>query len=841
MSKQTHLRNLCIALLVVTAMLLGSNRNLPTVAEPAFAPLQQSGTVTLTPPASDFQGSPGGSALLQIQISNNTGVQLTGVTVQILPQTDYGSSGGQPNIRVLPGTSLGTLNNGDVRNISLFVNVPSNRPSSEVNPITLRVLDGSNQERAVGVYRLVLTPPTATLTTPTAIPTETPTERPLCEGGFDPFENNDNLGSAREIAINTSQRQAICTVGDEDWVFFSGLAGKVYTIDVPEMDAGLDLSLELFDEDERQLAFNDDFFSRDPAAPNPNDLRPRIQSFVAPVNAIYYVRIRDAGGRGGTNTGGEREYVVALVGESYGPTPTNIVALCDDLFEPDGLPEQATLMVINEAQPRHTLCPEGDADWVRFFATAGKRYVLFTDTRPYRPSANEGTDTSPGADTELLLTDRDGRTTLAFNDDIVGGNSFDSLIEFTVPVDGEYFAQVKNNGDVGSQFIRYDLYFLQCLPEQTDCGRTRAAPPQANVPAETATPAGPTLDPVFQTETANALTAQVVGPNEQTATADAILFATADAEFGQTLTAEALGTFDTFDQPAVGAVPSSAFDQFKQFRGPDGLLEGRVQGFADPLFATLWQRTDRAVAEQRQIRAWMWGPTWLMARAEPFAGAPGGARQVQYFEKGRMELNVARAGQRDGSVTSGLLVNEMIGGQVQTGPDEFQANDARTLPIAGDHDNFEAPTYTSFRRLLGVRAPDRTGQSVAQALNRAGTTYPYRGPALPEARLVHYVEQSGHNIPQAFWDYFNATGLVWENGGYVEQQLVDWQSTFGLPLSEPFWMYTTINGGERQVLVQPFERRVLVYTPNNPTGFSVEMSNVGVHYYEWRYGETPAR
>ena len=41
------------------------------------------------------------------------------------------------------------------------------------------------------------------------------------------------------------------------------------------------------------------------------------------------------------------------------------------------------------------------------------------------------------------------------------------------------------------------------------------------------------------------------------------------------------------------------------------------------------------------------------------------------------------------------------------------------------------------------------------------------------------------------------------------------------------------------VLVQPFERRVLTYTPSNAAGWHVEMGNVGRHYYSWRYGKQP--
>jgi hypothetical protein len=41
------------------------------------------------------------------------------------------------------------------------------------------------------------------------------------------------------------------------------------------------------------------------------------------------------------------------------------------------------------------------------------------------------------------------------------------------------------------------------------------------------------------------------------------------------------------------------------------------------------------------------------------------------------------------------------------------------------------------------------------------------------------------------------------------------------------------------VLVQPFERRVLTYTPSNAPAWRVEMGNIGRHYYEWRYREEP--
>jgi hypothetical protein len=39
----------------------------------------------------------------------------------------------------------------------------------------------------------------------------------------------------------------------------------------------------------------------------------------------------------------------------------------------------------------------------------------------------------------------------------------------------------------------------------------------------------------------------------------------------------------------------------------------------------------------------------------------------------------------------------------------------------------------------------------------------------------------------------------------------------------------------QDVLMQCFERRCLTYTPANPLAWRVEMGNVGLHYYSWRY------
>jgi len=54
--------------------------------------------------------------------------------------------------------------------------------------------------------------------------------------------------------------------------------------------------------------------------------------------------------------------------------------------------------------------------------------------------------------------------------------------------------------------------------------------------------------------------------------------------------------------------------------------------------------------------------------------------------------------------------------------------------------------------------------------------------------------------------------------------------------TEAYWTKTQVSGQVKDVLVQLFERRVLTYTPSNSETYQVEMGNVGLQYYQWRYG-----
>lgn len=616
----------------------------------------------------------------------------------------------------------------------------------------------------------------------------------------DRFEPDDGPGSAKEIQVNRPQPEdanrpqdghTICPAGDEDWLFFGGISGKVYTIDVPTMATGLDLTLTLYDEAGRQLAFADDYYNRAPGtpdprapgAPNPNDIRPRIQSYRLQDNGRFYIRVRDAAGGGGTN---DRFYTIQLLSESYGPTPTQIDQLCQDIFEPDGLPEQARQINGNEVQLTHIMCPVGDADWVRFFAKAGKTYFIFTDTRPYtsvNPRPGGGPVNNPaeaGADTTLLLTDRDGVSPLDVNDDIPGGSTLDSQIEFTPSVDGFYYAQVKNNGDIGNQFIRYDLTLQLCIPGQTDCGRASAPPELPTLPPDAATPV-PTDSFI---------------PNEPTQT------------------------------PTVGTARSA----------PDAQAAARAAGFANVAFQQVWQRNDQPVAARRTERSWMWGPGGYAALAEPFDRSTDGARMVQYFDKGRMELNATGDRSAQSLVTSGLLVRELVEGRIQVGADAFADASPAQVVIAGDADDPTAPTYGSLQALVGKPERPLTGEEARATLARSGNVGVYAGPSRPEMQLAAFVPETGHNIPAVFVTYISSQGLLYENGTYRQGQLIDQSLVLGYPISEPYWVRVKVGGVARDVLVQAFERRILTYSPDNAPRWQVEMGNVGRHYYQWRYG-----
>ena len=258
--------------------------------------------------------------------------------------------------------------------------------------------------------------------------------------------------------------------------------------------------------------------------------------------------------------------------------------------------------------------------------------------------------------------------------------------------------------------------------------------------------------------------------------------------------------------------------------------------FASPHFEEVWRNADLAVQQGRTGRSWTWGPGPWFDYKEVYQQSPNGLRQVQYFDKTRMEINDPQnmVGPL-GGVTNGLLVVELVSGRIKLGNGidltENRQWVSADIPVAGDPTpaSNPSPTYTSFRKVAtvdnGYRDANKIGQRVGTTFTREGTTGFRQDLAnQPGTAIVAYEPDTGHNVPQVFLDFMNA--------GSVPAIVA-----FGFPITDAYWITAQVGGQPKDVLVQLFERRAVTYTPSNPAAFRVEMGNVGQHYFIWRYSQ----
>jgi hypothetical protein len=255
-------------------------------------------------------------------------------------------------------------------------------------------------------------------------------------------------------------------------------------------------------------------------------------------------------------------------------------------------------------------------------------------------------------------------------------------------------------------------------------------------------------------------------------------------------------------------------------------------------FARVWDRQDRAVAEQVTDRSWTWGPAPVSeVLRENYVEAPEGRRAVQYFDKSRMEINDPTADPNaTWYVTNGLLPIELMTGRMQVGNNQFEFHGPARLSAIGDPDNF--PTYADvlpFYQSPGAVNPGDLGKPATGFINTNLTITGFNDYAQDPATILVRGENN-HGVAQAFVDFMNQEGLVSENGRYVRGQVYNPLFVFGLPVTGAYWVKTKVGGKELPILFQVFERRVLTYNPANPPKWRVEMGNVGQHYSQWRYG-----
>ncbi len=270
-------------------------------------------------------------------------------------------------------------------------------------------------------------------------------------------------------------------------------------------------------------------------------------------------------------------------------------------------------------------------------------------------------------------------------------------------------------------------------------------------------------------------------------------------------------------------------------------------------YERVWGHTDLPVASQVEPRTWMWGPAPISkVMLEPYAEAPNGFRTVLYQEKSRMEITDPSS---DASsiwyVTNGLATVELMTGNLQLGNNTFEQHNPAEINVAGDSNDPNGPTYVTFAGLRSLPPHGGTptsasdlagvGPAITATVDRAGNVGDDPSLATYGVTADQYVAETQHRVASPFWEFMNASGTVWQNGQYVEDQLFNnpYFAT-GFPITEAYWAKVLVGGTERTVLVQAFERRVLTYTPGNPEGFLVEAGNVGSHYYQWRYELIPA-
>jgi hypothetical protein len=271
--------------------------------------------------------------------------------------------------------------------------------------------------------------------------------------------------------------------------------------------------------------------------------------------------------------------------------------------------------------------------------------------------------------------------------------------------------------------------------------------------------------------------------------------------------------------------------------------DGNNHEFANQSFEERWERTDRPVADDEIDRTWMWGPepnsdTLL----EEYADSPDGVRQVQYFDKSRMEINDPSEDPGNvWQVTNGLLVVDMIEGRVQIGDDEFDYSpEPADIPIAGDVDVIPGITYAKINELdLRTVGGRDEGTLINEAVREDKVVVDEQYDEYGVTAMQH-VEMDGvdNTIASPFWGFMNDDGLIYQEGEYAHDDL--FQNPFyatGYPITEAYWATVLVDDDPTDVLWQCFERRCLTYTPDNPDGWQVESGNVGLHYELWKYGD----
>ncbi|MEZ4570081.1 MAG: hypothetical protein R2849_07090 [Thermomicrobiales bacterium] len=183
-----------------------------------------------------------------------------------------------------------------------------------------------------------------------------------------------------------------------------------------------------------------------------------------------------------------------------------------------------------------------------------------------------------------------------------------------------------------------------------------------------------------------------------------------------------------------------------------------------PHFERTWARVDRPVDDLLVSRSWLWGPQANTdVLTEQYVDAPGATREVQYFDKSRMEINnPAGDPASPWYVTNGLLVVELMTGRMQVGDDSFVERSPAAINVAGDAADPAGPTYQTFAALRDLPALMTMRRSFSASI---GTEMSAMIPtAAFGATAAHRVQVPGidHQVASPFWDFMNSSGLIYD-------------------------------------------------------------------------------
>lgn len=210
-----------------------------------------------------------------------------------------------------------------------------------------------------------------------------------------PDDHGNSSTTATHIFVPGTAEGIIEQSADEDWFSFNAESGVSYTI-ATFLGTLNDSVLYLYDSNEAQIAFNDDF----------DGLASQID-WIALSSGVYYAVVRSFGSSY-TGTYSLSINIGGTVGDDHGNDASSAT--------PIGVPETAAGVIE----------VSGDRDWFSFTAQAGTQYVIKTTLADLDDSI-------------LELYDTDGVTDLRYNDDYDG---LASQIWWTAATSGTYYIAV---------------------------------------------------------------------------------------------------------------------------------------------------------------------------------------------------------------------------------------------------------------------------------------------------------------------------------------------------------------------------------------------------------------